>query len=279
MKTPVVIDACSLINLLRIDEEDDFLYKHLRTLNIHISDTVYNEFIANVFKNNIEETDRDRINALIPNLQSDFSLHYDEEIENDIGHGFKETVLSYTEHKKRLNGEMSSTLLSLLLSRCEESRISFVTDDYPAKEQFNCFFSVQQIGEIQDSVDLLINLHWFFSKEEFPLNKLKNKLIDLRAEYCKNIKVFLNEVSNLKQGLRKTDREWKLLEDVEHSYYNSSGNWGDFLSAINAIRESNCKKIRHLRESLPITNEIPEMVKKVNFVLGEISKIEIFKLV
>lgn len=277
MNIPVVIDACSLINLLRIDEEDDFLYKHLRLLDIHISDTVYNEFITNVFKNNIEDADKDRINALIPNIQNDFSLHHDEEIKKDIGQSFIDAIVSYSEHKKRYNGEMSSTLLSLVLSRCEESRINFVTDDYPAKEQFNCFFSVQQIGEIQDSVDLLINLHWLFPKEEFPLNKLKNKLIDLRAEYNKNIKNFLDDVSNLKQSLRKTDKEWKLLDDILYTYY--SGKYRDFVSAINALRECNSKKIRHVRDNMPTNNDNPEMVNKVNKVLHELEKIDVFKLV
>lgn len=277
MNIPVVIDACSLINLLRIDEEDDFLYKHLRLLDIHISDTVYNEFITNVFKNNIEDADKDRINALIPNIQNDFSLHHDEEIKKDIGQSFIDAIVSYSEHKKRYNGEMSSTLLSLVLSRCEESRIYFVTDDYPAKEQFNCFFSVQQIGEIQDSVDLLINLHWLFPKEEFPLNKLKNKLIDLRAEYNKNIKNFLDDVSNLKHNLRKTDKEWKLLDDILYTYY--SGKYRDFVSAINALRECNSKKIRHVRDNMPTNNDNPEMVNKVNKVLHELEKIDVFKLV
>lgn len=277
MNIPVVIDACSLINLLRIDEEDDFLYKHLRLLDIHISDTVYNEFITNVFKNNIEDADKDRINALIPNIQNDFSLHHDEEIKKDIGQSFIDAIVSYSEHKKRYNGEMSSTLLSLVLSRCEESRINFVTDDYPAKEQFNCFFSVQQIGEIQDSVDLLINLHWLFPKEEFPLNKLKNKLIDLRAEYNKNIKNFLDDVSNLKQNLRKTDKEWKLLDDILYTYY--SGKYRDFVLAINALRECNSKKIRHVRDNMPTNNDNPEMVNKVNKVLHELEKIDVFKLV
>ena len=120
-------------------------------------------------------------------------------------------------------------------------------------------------------------MHWLSPQEEFPLNTLKNKLIDLRAECFKNLKVFLGGVSSLKQSLIRTEKEWKLLDDVEHSYY--SGNWGDFLLAINAIRNSNSKKIRHLRDTIPFTNKSPEMVKKVNFVLGELNKIEIFKLV
>lgn len=279
MKLPVVIDACSLINLLRIDEEDDFLYKHLKLFDIHIAKTVYDELLDNVFRNSVDEADKKRISIILPFLQYDFTLHQDEEITKDIGMSFLDEIVSYTEHQKKPNGELYSTLLSLVLSRSEELKICFITDDYPAKKQFECLFDVQQIGRIQDSVDLLISMHWLSPQEEFPLNTLKKKLIDLRAECFRNLKVFLDDVSNLKQNLIRTEKEWKLLDDVEHSYYNSNGNWGDFLLAINAIRKSNSKKIRHLRDTMPITNESPEMVKKVNFVLGELNKIEIFKLV
>ncbi|MBR5082443.1 MAG: hypothetical protein IKX35_08400 [Bacteroidales bacterium] len=279
MKSLVVIDACSLINLLRIDEDDDFLYKHLKLFDIHIAKTVYDELLTNVFKNSIDVADKKRISVVLSLIQTDFTLHQDEEIFNDIGRVFLDKTVHYTNHHKKPNGELCSTLLSLVLSRSEESKICFITDDFPAKEQFKCFFSVQQIGVIQDSIDLLISMHWLSPQEEFPLNTLKHKLIDLRAECVRNLKVFLDDVSSIKRDLRRTDKEWKLLDDVEHAFYNSSGKWEDFSLAINAIRESNSKKVRRLRDRIPITNESPKMVKKVNFVLGELNKVEIFKLV
>ena len=47
MKTrPIIIDACTLINLIRIDE-DDMLYNYLLTFNIKIAECVYKEIKNN----------------------------------------------------------------------------------------------------------------------------------------------------------------------------------------------------------------------------------------
>lgn len=39
-KCPIVVDACTVINLLRIDDDDDFLYKQLKTLDVHFAKEV-----------------------------------------------------------------------------------------------------------------------------------------------------------------------------------------------------------------------------------------------
>ena len=185
MNTPIVIDACSLINLLRIDEDDNFLYKHLKSLDVHISETVYNEIKSNIFKNAISETDMKRIKTLLLLFPTVFTLHQDEDIKENVGIQYFEQVISYTGHSKKYNGELSSSVLALVLSRYEESIVCFLTDDFPAKNEFSQFFSLQQIGLIKDSIDLLLMLHW--SKSNFSRKKLESILSDLRAEYNRSI--------------------------------------------------------------------------------------------
>lgn len=50
MKHPVVLDACTIINLLRIDE-DEFLFRLLCSLRLYVADLVNQEIMKNIFHN------------------------------------------------------------------------------------------------------------------------------------------------------------------------------------------------------------------------------------
>ena len=61
MKTrPIIIDACTLINLIRIDE-DDMLYNYLLTFNIKIAECVYKEIKNNILKNDSSKGMREKV--------------------------------------------------------------------------------------------------------------------------------------------------------------------------------------------------------------------------
>lgn len=49
MRSIFVFDACTVINILRIDTEN-VLYEYLKSLDIHISSLVYKEIKKNIFK-------------------------------------------------------------------------------------------------------------------------------------------------------------------------------------------------------------------------------------
>lgn len=55
MKHPVILDACTIINLLRIDEEDEFLFKSLMSLDLNIASIVYEEVNDNIKKNSLSD--------------------------------------------------------------------------------------------------------------------------------------------------------------------------------------------------------------------------------
>lgn len=276
MKTPIVIDACTLINLLRIDEDDNFLYKHLKSLDVHISETVYNEIKKNVFKNPISETDAKRINILLPLLPGVFNFHQDEEIKRDVGSDFFEQIQSYAGHAKKINGELFSSILALVLSRSEESKVCFYTDDYPAKKEFNQLFAIQQIGLIEDSIDLLLMLHW--SKSNFSKKKLETLLSDLNTE-CNRIQyAFVKKIIGLKTNYKKGDAIRRIIEDIEKSYYYEK-NIVEYEKCLKSIEDVKDKKIKNCLSLFPNLSKLPMIAKKSFFVLQELKKTDIYKLV
>ena len=275
MKTPIVIDACTLINLLRIDEDDDFLYKHLQSLEVHLSETVYNEIKKNVFKNPISETDAKRIKRLLPLLPMEFKLHQDEEIKKDVGDVFFKQIQSYTGHTKKFNGEFISSVLALVLSRSEDSKVCFFTDDYPAKEEFSPFFAIQQIGLIEDSIDLLLMLHW--SKSDFSKIKLETLLNDLKTECSKNQKAFVEQILELKNNYKKGDAIRRIIEDIEKSFYYKKDlvMFEECLKSIEGVKN---KEIKKCLSTFPDLSKQPKIAKRAALVLQKLKEIEIYKL-
>lgn len=276
MNTPIVIDACTLINLLRIDEDDNFLYKHLKSLDVHISETVYNEIKNNIFKNAISKTDEKRIKTLLPLFPAVFKLHQDEDIKKDAGIQYFEQIRSYAGHTKKYNGELISSVLALVLSRYKESRVCFFTDDFPAKNEFCRFFQIQQIGLIEDSIDLLLMLHW--SKSNFSIKKLESKLSDLRAEYNRIQNTFVKEIIALKTNFKKSDAIRKIIEDIEDSFYYSKdiAKYEKSLKSIEGVNNKDIKKCLSVFSNL---SKQPQLVQKATLVLQELKKLDIYKLV
>lgn len=274
MNTPIVIDACTLINLLRIDEDDNFLYKQLASLDTHIAETVYNEFKTNLFKNALDYGDQERLNAILS--LPDFEYHKDEDIKRNLGNDWVEKIISYVGHSKKLNGELYSSLLSLGLSREKEVKICFYTDDFPAKEEFTYFFSIQQIGSIEDSVDLLLMLYWARAEEYFSIQRLKRNLFDLKSEYNKVIVSFIKKISDIKSRYGQKQSIRKKLECIENAFY--SNNMDEFYMHVDEIRKTGDKDIKKCLSEFPSFPKQPILARKVDFVLGELDKITIFKL-
>ena len=275
MNTPIVIDACTLINLLRIDEDDNFLYKHLKSLEVHVAETVYNEIKKNIFKNAISETDEKRIDILLPLLPSEFEFHLDEVVKKDVGNEFFEQICSFSGHTKKFNGELISSVLALVLSRCEESKVCFVTDDFPAKEEFIPFFTIQQIGLIEDSIDLLLMLHW--SKSDFTKIKLENALSDLKAEYNRTQNAFVGKIVKLKPRFQKGNEIRKIIENIEDSFYNKR-NIDEYKKFLKDIERVNDKRIKECLSAFPNLSKQPEIVEKIDFTLNKLKELEIYKI-
>lgn len=276
MEMPVVIDACTIINLLRIDDEDNFLYKYLTSLDVHMASTVYEEIKNNIFRNAIDVTVEKRINVLLPSLPLKIKLHNDTEITNDIGDEYYKKICSFLGHTKKFNGELISSVLALTLSRTEESKVCFFTDDFPAKEEFSQFFAIQQIGFIEDSIDLLLMLHWL--KENFTKPKLITVLSDLRAEYNRIQKSFIEKIGEIKSNFIKKPKIRRIIEGLENSFYNKRDEI-EYRKCLVELEKINDKTIKNCLSSFPNLSKQPEIVDKIDMTLNEIEKLYVYKLV
>lgn len=214
-----LLDACTVINLIHIDEED-FLLKKLEKVNYTLNSVVFDEVKKNVFlpldkgnqqkysdKNTIEEK-RKSINQVLPVFQG--KKNDNESLLKDLGADYFERIKNATKHTKKLNGELYSSAYALYLSRINSEKIFFYTDDYPAKEQFSAFFDYQQIGQIKDSVDLLILLYWL--DDSFNEKQLDKALSSLYSQYATEVVILKKELqefftNKVNATFRKTKRE------------------------------------------------------------------------
>lgn len=186
-----ILDACTIINLLHIDE-DEFLLKKLSSLEFKICKKVYDETRKNAFKkfDRITPYPTDKRKLIEQKLN-----YFRERIHNDESYiDLSGTVLKHIKYDKP-NGEYFSILLSYYLNTFEKCHILFFTDDSPAKEYFNPHFGHNKIGYIEDSVDLLILL--YRHNQEFTKSDLKKFLSNLYSEYAVEIVKLEKEINGI----------------------------------------------------------------------------------
>lgn len=202
-----LLDACTVINLIHIDE-DDFLLKKIKKLDIHINELVFNEIRDNVYDKPWRELDskfadktkRKEIKKVIEQKLTFYrgKKNSNQDLLDNLGSDYFDRMKNLTNYSKRDNGELYSTAHALYLSRYYYKNVSFYTDDYPAKDDFSYFFYNQQIGQIKDSVDFIILLYWL--DEDFTDQQLRTTLNELYSQYA-------TEVTLLKKKLQKFQTE------------------------------------------------------------------------
>jgi hypothetical protein len=207
-----ILDACTVINLLHIDE-DETLVKKLASVDYFLCETVMREIGDNVFKKfdkhvalSAEHESRRLKRKQIETSLTQFRarVYGNERVLTEMGADFFESVKQVSGYEKD-NGEFRSAALALCLSRnrpsdvhegrYSEVKLFFHTDDSPAKEEFEKFYRLQQIGSIEDTVDLLILLHRL-EGDTFNRTALDRALRDLQAQYA-------SEVTSLTARLRE----------------------------------------------------------------------------
>ena len=182
MKPIVVLDACTLLNLLRIDDETDFLLKQLRSWTLCLPQTVYNETKLHVRSDFYSQKKNDHI-LVVVNTEFDQRKTLDADIKKDLGDEEFERVVKFCEHNKRENGELYCVALALLKSRWEEGTVTIYTDDYKATEEFRNFYRYHRVGDVGDTLDLLTMLYWTTPEATFHNTAYRAFLENLRAEY------------------------------------------------------------------------------------------------
>ena len=269
----VVLDACTIINLLRIDDVvTGNLYKCLKSLKPHVAGKVCEEARANALRNSIDEDHKEYIRNQLTRLHTDFVIHSDDEIIKAFEEGNINKVIAFSEYKKSgYNGELYSTLMSLILSRSNESKVVFYTDDYPAKEQFSKLFEFQQIGWIDDSVCLLTTLYWM--KSDFTKVKFRKALRDLRAEYTGQMNSFITVVKEEKANLNRRDAKYTILSKIEAEYDNPKGNLDNIATLVDRLGNVTIKRKFKAVESIGGGR----IVSRINETLQNIERLELYK--
>ncbi len=155
-RTICVLDACCIIHLLLIDEQDRLWNRLRQTMNYRVSDVVIREVQGNY--RSIKELSENegevqqKINHLWGHcIQAvEVAKSYNPDLVQEVS-----DHLAY--HKK--NGEFFSSVISYHLAGKEKTKIFFHTDDIAARDCFSPFFQSHQIGAIEDTVDLIILMH------------------------------------------------------------------------------------------------------------------------
>lgn len=194
-----ILDACTVLNLIIIDE-DDILLKMLFRYKIFIPEKVLNEARDNKltkFSTNEVEYFNEKISRFYP------FMFQDKELKRNLGETFNQ-ISKYCNYIKKENGELFSTALALWQSRQYKVFFHFYTDDFPAKEAFNKIFEYQQIGQIHDSVDLLTLLYW--TNNNFSFSDYRRFLSSLFNEQFRELKELQNKIQNYKDSLSKNLR-------------------------------------------------------------------------
>lgn len=213
MKPIVVLDACTILNLLRIDDETDFLMKQLKSWTLCLPQTVYNETKLHVRSENYPPEKNDHILFVI-NTEFDHRKTLDADIKNDLDEEF-DRLLTFSKHDKRENGELYCVALALVKSRCEEDVVTIYTDDYKATEEFRDFYRYHRIGDIGDTLDLLTLLYWTTSEETFQRTAYQSFLENLRAEYCHQLKEITDSIeAYLEKQKNNRCNDKNLLENL-----------------------------------------------------------------
>lgn len=211
----VVLDACTILNLLRIDDEDsDFLLKLITNWRLYLPEAVFTETKLHVGSKFYSKEKNDHVLVTI-NQQFDHRKTMDNDIKKDLTEKEFENIIKYCGHNKRENGELYCVALALVKSREEDNAVTVYTDDYKAIEEFESFYRYHRIGDMGDTLDLLTMLYWSTPDSVFQSTLYRTFLENLRAEYNQQLNAVAEAIDAYIEQKKKTkcnDRD--LMENL-----------------------------------------------------------------
>lgn len=271
--TSIVLDACTIINLLRIDDDNGFLLDLLLTKctsneSLFITEEVWLEVQNNIFANEITDEQKQQINQELPRLLLYLKKNSDITTIPEV----EDFVREYSNYKnKRFNGELCSSLFCVIHHAFESNEpISFITDDYPAKEQFSELFSFLQIGIIEDTIDLLISLYKSQPSSVFTKPMLIEYISRLRSRYAQEAERLVETAKRVKDSFNTVPLQRKhkdsiiALNQIIDGWYKMD--WKTFFQGIDAYKSGPNKKqelnLLTKNSNIISVNEHLEKIKK-----------------
>ena len=276
----VVLDACTILNLLRIDDEDsDFLLKLIKNWRVCLPEQVFKETKLHVRSDFYTKEKNDHI-LVVVNREFDHRKTLDSVIKNDLGNEDFERVVKFCGHNKRENGELYCAALALVKSREEEEMVAIYTDDYKAIEEFWELCRYHRIGELGDTLDLLTLLYWLTPETVFQYSLYYSFLENLRAEYnhqLKDVSETVEAYLEQKKKSRCSDRD--LLENLGKIVAGYRGANVDQMDAgLRFFQDGNkYKEVRKMVENVDVKN-INRQMKRITDHFRRLKEFPMYKL-
>lgn len=275
----VVLDACTILNLLRIDDEDsDFLLKLIMNWRVCLPETVFKESKLHVRSDFYTKEKNDHIQIVV-NREFDYRKTMDSIIKKDLDDDF-ERIIQFSGHNKRENGELYCVALALVKSREEEELVSIYTDDYKAIEEFQELCHYHRIGEWGDTLDLLTLLYWLTPETVFQNSLYYSFLENLRAEYNHQLKDVADAIDGYleqKKKSRCSDRDLLgNLNKIVVGYRRSDVAQMD--EGVSFFQEGNkYKDVKKMVENVDVKN-VNRQTQRITERLRKLKEYPIFKL-
>lgn len=275
----VVLDACTILNLLRIDDEDsDFLLKLIMNWRVCLPETVFKESKLHVRSDFYTKEKNDHIQIVV-NREFDYRKTMDSIIKKDLDDDF-ERIIQFSGHNKRENGELYCVALALVKSREEEELVSIYTDDYKAIEEFQELCHYHRIGEWGDTLDLLTLLYWLTPETVFQNSLYYSFLENLRAEYNHQLKDVADAIDGYleqKKKSRCSDRDLLgNLNKIVVGYRRSDVAQMD--EGVRFFQEENkYKDVKKMVENVDVKN-VNRQTQRITERLRKLKEYPIFKL-
>lgn len=272
MNNVVVLDACTIVNLARIDE-GNFLEDKMRALKPYVVEKVLDE-VKDRYVPLSSSTSMRKLH-IVP-YWGGLARFDDKDVQEQA-----DAVRVFLNYTKKPNGELYSAALSLFLSRVMGEKVLFYTDDYPARSEFTRYFDFQQMGYIGDTVDLLIFLYWLSPQGTFSKDELKRYITALRGEYVSKVKTLQKKIvqyasmltsSNKATVRRRFDMEGLAAELVSSMpLLNTISKCRDFFKGDKSAQGKDINKM------LVDFGDSPAIVEKIDVMLQGINKYGIYK--
>ncbi|GAA6765698.1 hypothetical protein AAFH68_16360 [Flavobacterium sp. CGRL1] len=209
------LDTCTILNLLQINYDDQYIKFLTKTFEeVKLTPLVYEELIANKFVNVIDDSHKEMLDNII---------YY--QIVNYVDRGKYDDTLDFTERKNRSvfkgNGESHSVSYSVKQSRFGNEfgdnllKTHFISDDEPAKQNFNHYYQINVIGQILNSIDLM-TIFWL--KRYITKNQLIQYCYSLKQLYSKDVGLLLADLREFSADLadgKKTKLKIILTQLIE----------------------------------------------------------------
>lgn len=270
MNNVVVLDACTIVNLARIDE-GNFLEDKVRALKLYAVEKVIGEVKDRYVP--LSRTSRRKLHTA-PYWGG--LTKFEDKSVDDIA----DAVRTFLNYQKKPNGELYSAALSLFLSRVEGEKVLFYTDDNPAKQDFSSYFDFQQTGYIGDTVDLLVFLYWLSPQGTFSRDELVKYLTALRGEYVSKLKKLQKKIVQYASTQTSSKKAFARKFDMDGLAAELAG-----CQSLN-ITISKCKKYfdgdksalgKDINKMLDNFGNSPVIVEKIGTTLQNINKYGIYK--